>query len=284
MVGVLYVDSQADFNHWLAAAIQGARLRRTGAVALNAGQAAAGQTTVRPEMLGVPFRRAVHAKDRRPGLGNLADDPGHPNLVTGEKPTGEGISHVLINGYQGPDNSQGKSGPSIGVMPNRQANGLSNTDIANLTAYLVASVRRSRKEERMAIAAAHPGRDRRRSPRSHPPRARRLHSASTFSRSDAKVIGIQYMITAFLFFLIAGSSRGSRSACNCSSPNGGFVSNDTYNGVYSMHGSAMVWMVDHSAVTGAFGNYVMPLQIGARDVAFPWLNLVSFWMFPICRR
>jgi cytochrome c oxidase subunit 1 len=48
-----------------------------------------------------------------------------------------------------------------------------------------------------------------------------------------------------------------------------------------MHGSAMVWMVIIPLVTGAFGNFVMPLQIGARDVAFPWLNLLAFWMFPV---
>jgi cytochrome c oxidase subunit 1 len=62
---------------------------------------------------------------------------------------------------------------------------------------------------------------------------------------------------------------------------GGFVSNDTYNEVYTVHGSAMVWLVIIPIVTGGFGNFVMPLQIGARDVAFPWLNMLSFWMFPV---
>src|SRR6185312_7423371 len=63
--------------------------------------------------------------------------------------------------------------------------------------------------------------------------------------------------------------------------NGKLLSNETYNAIYSMHGSAMVWMVIIPLLTGAFGNYVMPLQIGARDVAFPWLNLTSFWIFPV---
>jgi cytochrome c oxidase subunit 1 len=97
---------------------------------------------------------------------------------------------------------------------------------------------------------------------------------------DAKVIGVQYMVTAFLFFLIAGM-LAEIVRTQLLTPHGGFVSNDTYNGVYSIHGSAMVWMVIIPMMTGAFGNYVMPLQIGARDVAFPWLNLISFWLFPL---
>ena len=72
-----------------------------------------------------------------PGLGHLLDDPAHPNLVTGEKPNAEDIAHILVNGYQGPDKSAAAPAPAIGVMPNRQANALSNTDIANLAAYLV---------------------------------------------------------------------------------------------------------------------------------------------------
>jgi cytochrome c oxidase subunit 1 len=97
---------------------------------------------------------------------------------------------------------------------------------------------------------------------------------------DAKVIGIQYMITAGLFFLIAGLLAEIIRA-QLMSPSGAVVSAATYNQVYSMHGSAMVWMVVIPMLTGAFGNFVMPMQIGARDVAFPWLNLISFWIFPV---
>jgi len=91
---------------------------------------------------------------------------------------------------------------------------------------------------------------------------------------------VQYFVTAFLFFLIAGM-LAEIVRTQLLVPTGAIVSNDTYNGVYSLHGSAMVWMVIIPLMTGAFGNYVMPLQIGARDVAFPWLNLISFWLFPI---
>ncbi len=97
---------------------------------------------------------------------------------------------------------------------------------------------------------------------------------------DHKVIGIQYMITAGVFFLIAGGLAEIIRA-QLMSPGGAVVSPATYNQIYSMHGSAMVWMVVIPLLTGAFGNFVMPLQIGARDVAFPWLNLVSFWIFPV---
>ncbi len=97
---------------------------------------------------------------------------------------------------------------------------------------------------------------------------------------DAKVIGIQYMVTAFLFFLISGL-LAEVVRTQLLTPSGAILSNDTYNGVYSLHGSSMVWMVIIPLMTGAFGNFVMPLQIGARDVAFPWLNLLSFWLFPI---
>ena len=61
---------------------------------------------------------------------------------------------------------------------------------------------------------------------------------------------------------------------------GAIMTPNVYNQVFTMHGTVMVWLVMIPLVTGAFGNFVMPLQIGARDVAFPWLNMVSFWMFP----
>lgn len=97
---------------------------------------------------------------------------------------------------------------------------------------------------------------------------------------DHKVIGIQYFITTFLFYCIAGL-LAEVIRIQLLHPTGGFVSNETYNQVYSVHGSAMVWLVIIPMLTGGFGNFVMPLMIGARDVAFPWLNMASFWMFPV---
>ena len=97
---------------------------------------------------------------------------------------------------------------------------------------------------------------------------------------DHKIIGIQYMITGFVFFILSGL-LAETIRVQLMNHAGGFVSNDTYNEVYTVHGSAMVWLVIIPIVTGGFGNFVMPLQIGARDVAFPWLNMLSFWMFPV---
>ncbi|HEY8320399.1 MAG TPA: cbb3-type cytochrome c oxidase subunit I, partial [Candidatus Baltobacteraceae bacterium] len=96
---------------------------------------------------------------------------------------------------------------------------------------------------------------------------------------DHKIIGVQYLITGFVFLVLAGL-LAEVIRVQLMHANGGFVSADTYNEVYSIHGSAMVWLVIIPLATGAFGNFVFPLQIGARDVAFPWLNMVSFWLFP----
>ncbi|MDB5028964.1 MAG: cytochrome c oxidase, subunit [Candidatus Eremiobacteraeota bacterium] len=97
---------------------------------------------------------------------------------------------------------------------------------------------------------------------------------------DAKVIGIQYLITSAVFFIVAGL-LAEIIRTQLLTPQGAIVSPSTYNAVYTMHGTAMVWFVIIPLLTGAFGNYVMPMQIGARDVAFPWLNLISFWIFPV---
>ena len=97
---------------------------------------------------------------------------------------------------------------------------------------------------------------------------------------DHKIIGIQYLITAFVFMMLAGM-LAEVIRTQLLHATGGFVSNDVYNEVYSIHGSAMVWLVIIPLLTGGFGNVIMPLQIGARDVAFPWLNMISFWIFPV---
>jgi cytochrome c oxidase subunit 1 len=96
---------------------------------------------------------------------------------------------------------------------------------------------------------------------------------------DHKIIGIQYLITGFVFLMLSGL-LAEVIRMQLMRANGGIVTPDTYNEVYSVHGSAMVWLVIIPILTGGFGNFVFPLQIGARDVAFPWLNMASFWMFP----
>lgn len=96
---------------------------------------------------------------------------------------------------------------------------------------------------------------------------------------DHKVIAVQYFITSGLFFVLAGLLAELMRA-QLAGPHNNVLSPTTYNEAFTVHGSAMVWLVTIPILTGAFGNLVMPLQIGARDVAFPWLNMFSFWLFP----
>ena len=95
---------------------------------------------------------------------------------------------------------------------------------------------------------------------------------------DHKIIAYQYFITAGLFFVIAGLLAEMIRIDLLKHT--GVLTPNVYNQVYPVHGSMMVWLGIIPFVSGAFGNFVMPLQIGARDVAFPWLNLAAFWMFP----
>ena len=97
---------------------------------------------------------------------------------------------------------------------------------------------------------------------------------------DHKIIGIQYIITAFVFMILGGMlAEIIRAQLMHSS--GNVVATSTYDELYTIHGSTMIWLVIIPLLTGGFGNLIMPLQIGARDVAFPWLNMLSFWLFPV---
>jgi cytochrome c oxidase subunit 1 len=95
--------------------------------------------------------------------------------------------------------------------------------------------------------------------------------------TDHKRIGISYMETAFAFYLLGGLlAMGMRA--ELSEPGQQVVGRDTYNEMFTMHGSIMLLLF---AGPFAFGlaNYLVPLQIGARDMAFPRLNLLSYWVF-----
>ncbi len=96
---------------------------------------------------------------------------------------------------------------------------------------------------------------------------------------DHKVIAVQYFITSGLFFVLAGLLAELIRMQLMHAHNNVLSPHDLQRGVH-VHGSAMVWLVIIPLLTGGFGNLVMPLQIGARDVAFPWLNMFSFWLFP----
>src|SRR2546425_1076822 len=111
---------------------------------------------------------------------------------------------------------------------------------------------------------------------------------------DHKMIGLQYLITSFIFLLIGfslmmlmrwqlafpghpipliGPLLPSSDAPN------GVMTGEFYNQLGAMHGTIMVFLGIVPLAVGAFGNYVMPLQIGAPDMAFPRINMASYWVF-----
>ncbi|CAB4323260.1 MAG: cytochrome c oxidase subunit I [Actinobacteria bacterium] len=94
---------------------------------------------------------------------------------------------------------------------------------------------------------------------------------------DHKKIGIMYGATALVFLLIGGF-EAILIRVQLWSPRGTLLSANTYNQVFTMHGTTMVFLVV-MPIGAAFANYLMPLQIGARDVAYPRINAYSYWMY-----
>jgi cytochrome c oxidase subunit I len=92
---------------------------------------------------------------------------------------------------------------------------------------------------------------------------------------DHKRIGILYMLTA-LFFFAVGGAEALMIRVQLARPNNDFVSADTYNQLFTMHGTTMIFLAV-MPLSGAFFNFLIPLMIGARDVAFPRLNAFSYW-------
>jgi cytochrome c oxidase subunit 1 len=97
------------------------------------------------------------------------------------------------------------------------------------------------------------------------------------STVDHKKIGIMYGVVS-LFFLFVGGFEALLIRAQLASPKGTLLSADTYNQVFTMHAVTMIFLFI-MPMAAAFANYLLPLQIGARDVAFPRLNALSFWIF-----
>lgn len=106
---------------------------------------------------------------------------------------------------------------------------------------------------------------------------RKLIDYFTFN-TDHKVIGIQYLVTSFLFYFIGGAFA-EVVRTELATPDPDIVSPELYNQLFTLHGTIMIflWIVPAGA---AFANYLIPLMIGAEDMAFPRLNAVAFWMIP----
>jgi cytochrome c oxidase subunit 1 len=111
--------------------------------------------------------------------------------------------------------------------------------------------------------------------------ARKSPKGATFAKmlrtTDPKDIAILYLVTSFAFFMVGGAMallmRGELAV-----PGLQFLSNEQYNQLFTMHGTIMLLLYATPILFG-FANYIVPLQIGAPDVAFPRLNAFSYWLF-----
>ncbi len=99
---------------------------------------------------------------------------------------------------------------------------------------------------------------------------------SWFTTTDHKRIGIMYMVTTFVFFLLGGV-EALMMRLQLGAPNNTLVSPQIYNQLFTMHGTTMVFLFIVPMMAG-LANYFVPLMIGARDMAFPRLNAMSYWL------
>jgi len=106
---------------------------------------------------------------------------------------------------------------------------------------------------------------------------RKFRDYFTFN-TDHKVIGLQYLVTSFLFFFIGGALAEAMRT-ELATPEPDFLTPEIYNQFMTLHGTIMIflWIVPAGA---GFANYLIPLMIGAKDMAFPRLNALAFWLVP----
>jgi cytochrome c oxidase subunit 1 len=104
--------------------------------------------------------------------------------------------------------------------------------------------------------------------------------ASWLFTKDHKRIAILYMVVVTIAFIL-GAIFAAGIRLELATPEGDLVSSDTYNKLFTMHGVAMVFFVLIPVVPAILGNFVLPLMLGAKDVAFPKLNLLSWYVFVI---
>ncbi len=97
--------------------------------------------------------------------------------------------------------------------------------------------------------------------------------------TDHKVIGIQYIVTTFVFFIIGGLLAMVIRA-ELAQPGAQYTDAQTYNALFSIHAALMIFLFIIPVFAG-LGNYVIPLMLGAPDMAFPRLNALSYWLLPI---
>jgi cytochrome c oxidase subunit I len=104
--------------------------------------------------------------------------------------------------------------------------------------------------------------------------------ASWLLTTDHKRIGLLYLFSIIIFFAIAATAAALM-RIELLTPQGDLVSSETYNKLFTMHGVLMVWFFLIPSIPTVLGNFIIPMMIGARDVAFPKLNLLSWYLFVI---
>ncbi|SES11938.1 cytochrome c oxidase subunit 1 [Lentzea xinjiangensis] len=98
-----------------------------------------------------------------------------------------------------------------------------------------------------------------------------------FRTTDHKQIGIMYLVTSFAFFMVGGA-MAMLIRTELARPGMQFLSQEQYNQLFTMHGTVMLLLYATPIVFG-FANFILPLQIGSPDVAFPRLNAFSYWLY-----
>src|SRR5437660_12909415 len=101
--------------------------------------------------------------------------------------------------------------------------------------------------------------------------------SSWLTTTDHKRIGILYLVTSGVFF-VAGGIIALVMRAQLATPNEHVVTRNSYDELFTMHGTTMIFLVVVPILAG-FGNYLVPLMIGARDMAFPRLNALSYWLY-----
>jgi len=96
--------------------------------------------------------------------------------------------------------------------------------------------------------------------------------------TDHKRIGLLYLFSLFSFFLV-GVSLGLLMRLELIAPGTHFISARTYNSIFTVHGVIMIFLFIIPGIPAVLGNFILPLQIGARDVSFPRINLLSWWFY-----
>ncbi len=96
--------------------------------------------------------------------------------------------------------------------------------------------------------------------------------------TDHKRVGILYLISILVYFAIAATAAAMMRV-QLLSPHSDLVLPETYNKLFTLHGVMMVWFFLIPSIPAVLGNFIIPMMIGARDVAFPRLNLLSWYLF-----